>query len=235
MNFSILLAELFGTAILVFLGNGAVANISLEGSGGKGNSGVVALAWGFAVMIPAFIFGSTSGAHFNPAVTIAMSMRSGDWSNLPSYLIGQVVGALLGAMLVYLMFQKQFEITEDAAAKLGCFCTSPSIESKFHNFLSEFVETFILVLALMGMGNIPGLNSDVSYIIVYSVIAGMICSTNGLTGTAMNPVRDLCPRIIHQIFHVGPDSHWEYAWNPIIAPICGAVCAALFYVNFPWL
>lgn len=234
MNLSILLAELFGTAILIFLGNGAVANATLEKSGGRGNIGIMPISWGMAVMIPAFIFGATSGAHFNPAVTIAMCMKSGDWSNVPSYFIGQALGALLGAILVYVLFQKHFEATSDPATKLGCFATSPAIESKFHNFLSEFFETFILVVALMGTGNIPGLNSDVSYIIVYSVITGIIASTNGLTGAALNPVRDFCPRLIHCLFKVGPDSHWEYAWNPIVAPVLGAICAAAFYMNFPW-
>lgn len=226
---SALLGEFVGTAVLIFLGNGVVATVLLKGSKGENGGWIVITAgWAFAVTMGIFVstkFGSPA-AHLNPAVTIAEAVKSGDWSNALGFIIAQVLGATLGGTLVWLQYLPHWAITEDKGLKLACFSTAPAIRNPFSNFLSEFLATAIAIIALGSFGSIEtGLGPFVVGILVWSV--GL--SLGGATGYAINPARDLGPRIAHFILPISGKgtSDWSYAWVPIIGPITGAVLGAL--------
>lgn len=157
------IAEFIGTMLLILLGDGVVANVNLNKSGMKGGGSVqITLAWGLAVLIPAYIFGVASGASFNPALTLALAVDgSFAWSMVPGYLVAQFAGAFVGAILVYILFKGQFDATEDQKTKLGVFCTSPSIPNLTLNILSEAIGTFVLVFAIKGLANVPDIASGV--------------------------------------------------------------------------
>lgn len=228
---NIFIAELVGTMMLILLGCGVVANVTLNKSGMKGAGSIqITLAWGLAVLIPAFIFGGVSGAHFNPALTIALVIDgSVPVSLLPMYLGGEFLGAILGACIVFFMFQDQFDATDDAGAKLGVFSTSPSVPHVGRNLLSEIVGTFVLVFAIKGLpADAP---AGVGNILVFGIIVSIGMSFGGLTGYAINPARDLGPRIAHAILPIKGkgDGNWGYAWIPVVGPIIGAIIAVLLY------
>ena len=181
------IAEFLGTMMLIILGDGVVANVNLNKSGMKGAGAVqITLAWGLAVLVPAFIFGEASGASFNPALTIALAVDgSFAWSMVPGYVIAQMAGAFVGASIVYLLFKGQFDATEDPGTKLGVFCTGPSIPNTGLNILSEAVGTFILVFAIKGIGNVTGLSTGVDKLFVFGIIVSVGMSLGGLTGYAI--------------------------------------------------
>ncbi len=228
------LAEMIGTMILIYLGDGVVANVVLKKT--KGNNGgwmVITTGWAFAVAVPAFIFGATSGAHFNPALTLSLA-AIGDfpWSQVPMYITAQMLGAFLGATLVFIQYYNHFEVTDDKDGKLGVFCTGPAIKNSKFNFISEFFGTFLLVFAILGINAVPmanGLNTLAVGLLIW--VIGL--SSGGTTGYAINPARDLGPRIAHAILPVPGkrDSDWKYAWIPVIAPICGALVGAFAFVT----
>nr|WP_330373643.1 MIP/aquaporin family protein [Niameybacter massiliensis] len=225
-------AELLGTMILILLGNGVVANVNLNKSKGKGGGWiVVATGWALAVAIPVYIFGPISGAHFNPAVTIAnAAIGNFAWADVPMYIIAQMIGAIIGACLVFLHYLPHWKETEDKATKLACFATGPAIPSTIGNFISEFIGTFILVFALLGIGNtvmVDGLSPMVVGLVIW--VIGL--TLGGPTGYAINPARDLGPRIAHALLPIPGkgDSDWKYAWIPVVAPIAGGVVAALIF------
>ncbi|MEA5260032.1 MIP/aquaporin family protein [Arcicella aquatica] len=226
---SALLGEFVGTAVLIFLGNGVVATVLLKGSKGE-NSGwiVITAGWAFAVTMGIFVstkFGSPA-AHLNPAVTIAEAVKSGDWSNAFGFIVAQILGASLGAILVWLQYLPHWAITEDKGLKLACFSTAPAIRSAFPNFLAELLATAVAIVALGSFGTIEtGLGPFVVGILVWSV--GL--SLGGATGYAINPARDLGPRIAHAILPIAGkgSSDWSYAWVPIAGPIVGAIIGAL--------
>ncbi|MCI7238433.1 MAG: MIP/aquaporin family protein [Anaerococcus sp.] len=234
----IFIAELVGTFLLILLGEGVCANVSTRKSGMyNGGSVQIAIAWGFAVMIPAAIFGAMSGAHFNPAVTIALAIK-GDigWNTVPIYFLGEFLGAMLGALMVYLLFKDHFDDAseEDPVIVRGCFCTAPSIKNTSRNLLSEVVGTFVLEIALLGFGNVSGAAAvGVDKFYVFGIIVAVGMSLGGLTGYAINPARDLGPRIMYQIlpFKKKADVMWDYARIPVVGPIIGAILAVLLY-NF---
>ena len=234
------ISEFLGTAILIILGDGVCANVNLNKSGMKGAGAIqITMAWGFAVMIPAFIFGAASGAHFNPALTIALAAAgSFPWSMVAGYIIAQLCGAFLGACIVYLLFKDHFDATDNQAAILGCFSTSPSIRNIPRNFLSETVGTFILVFAIMGVGNVKGVGgAGVNYIYIFGIIVSIGMSLGGLTGYAINPARDLGPRIAHAILPIKNKgtSDWSYGLVvPIFGPILGGLLGALLFNAIPW-
>ena len=235
----ILICELIGTMMLILLGDGVVANVTLNKSGMKGAGSIqITFAWGLAVLIPAFIFGAATGAHFNPALTIALAVDGSiSWGVVPLYITGQLLGAFLGGCIVYLLFMKQFEATDDANTKLGVFCTSPSVPNTALNFLSELVGTFVLVFAIKGIGNVTGAGTvGLNYLLVFGFIVSFGMSLGGLTGYAINPARDLGPRIAHAILPIRGkrDANWSYAWIPVLGPICGAVLAVLVFAAIPW-
>lgn len=227
------LAEFVGTMLLIILGDGVVANVTLNKSGMKGAGSIqITIAWGFAVMIPAFIFGAASGAHFNPALTIALAVdKSLPWAEVPVYIIAQFAGAIIGACIVYLMFKDQFDATEDQGTKLGVFCTGPSVPNLPINIFCEIVATFVLVFAIKG---IPGATvSGVEKFMVFGIIVSIGMSLGGLTGYALNPARDIGPRIAHSFLPIKGkgDSNWGYAIVPLVGPIIGAILAVLVYMG----
>lgn len=234
----IFIAELIGTMMLILLGDGVVANVTLNKSGMKGAGSIqITFAWGLAVLVPAFIFGAASGAHFNPAVTIALALDGTiAWSTVPMYIIAQFLGAILGGCIVYLLFKAQFDATDDPGTKLGCFATGPSIPNAGLNLLSEIVGTFVLVFAIKGIGNVDGIAGGLNYLLVFGIIVSVGMSLGGLTGYAINPARDLGPRIAHAFLPIKGkgDSNWGYAWVPVVGPIIGGVIASVLYMAIPW-
>lgn len=227
------LAEFVGTMLLIILGDGVVANVTLNKSGMKGAGSIqITLAWGLAVMLPAFIFGAASGAHFNPALTIALAVDGSlPWAEVPVYIIAQFAGAILGACIVYLMFKDQFDATDDPGTKLGVFSTGPSVPNLPLNIFCEAVATFVLVFAIKGIpGTVAG---GVSNLFVFGIIVSIGMSLGGLTGYALNPARDLGPRIAHSFLPIKGkgDSNWGYAVVPLFGPIIGAVVAVLVYMG----
>ena len=189
-------------------------------------------------MLPAFIFGEASGASFNPALTIALAADgSFAWSMVPGYIIAQFAGAFAGACIVYLLFKGQFDATEDPGTKLGVFSTSPSVPNTGLNILSEAVGTFILVFAIKGMAQVPELNAGVGKILVFSIIVSVGMSLGGLTGYAINPARDLGPRLAHAVLPIKGKGSSNFGYGlivPIIGPIVGALAAVLVYGLIPW-
>ncbi len=229
---SVFLAELVGTMILTLFGCGVCANVLLEKSKGQ-NSGwiVITFGWGFAVAFAVYVTGKFSGAHINPAVTIGLAAAGAfPWSQVPVYILGQMIGAFLGAVLVYLSYLPHWKETENQGFKLGIFCTGPAIPSAGANFLCEFIGTAALLFGLMGIGAnefAKGLNP----LIVGFYIVAIGLSLGGPTGYAINPARDLGPRIAHAVLPIAGKggNDWGYAWIPVIAPICGGIAGALLY------
>ena len=228
------LAEFVGTMLLIILGDGVVANVTLNKSGMKGAGSIqITLAWGLAVMVPAFIFGAASGAHFNPALTIALAVdKSLPWAEVPVYIIAQFAGAIIGACIVYLMFKDQFDATDDPGTKLGVFSTGPSVPNLPINIFCEVVATFVLVFAIKGG---PAAAADVALnnFFVFGIIVSIGMSLGGLTGYALNPARDIGPRIAHSFLPIKGkgDSNWGYAIVPLVGPIIGAILAVLAYMG----
>jgi glycerol uptake facilitator protein len=227
--------EFAGTAILILLGNGVVACVVLKKSYGHG-SGYLAITagWCFAVLagvITALAVGSH--AHLNPAVTIGLAMASGTWSEVPAYIGGQFVGAMVGATLVWLHYLPHWSITEDPPGKQACFFTAPAIRHLPANALSEVIGTFVLVLVAAAISSThfapSGLPAGVGPIIVGFLVWGIGLSLGGPTGYAINPARDLGPRIVHALLPVAGkgNSGWDYAAIPVLGPVVGALLAGL--------
>ena len=232
------IAEFLGTMLLILLGDGVVANVTLNKSGMKGAGSIqITLAWGLAVMVPAFIFGAASGAHFNPALTIALAAEGSlAWGLVPGYIIAQFAGAIVGAVIVYLMFKDQFAATEDPGTKLGVFSTGPSIPNIPRNIFCEAVATFVLVFAIKGIAQVDGIAGGLSNILVFGIIVSIGMSLGGLTGYALNPARDIGPRIAHAFLPIKGkgSSNWGYAIVPLVGPIIGALAAVGLYNIIPW-
>lgn len=232
------IAEFLGTMMLIILGDGVVANVTLNKSGMKGAGSIqITIAWGLAVMVPAFIFGAASGAHFNPALTIALAADgSMGWDLVPGYIIAQMAGGFLGGCIVYLLFKDQFDATDNAGTKLGVFSTGPSVPNMPLNILSEAVATFILVFAIKGIGNVADCAPGLSNLFVFGIIVSIGMSLGGLTGYALNPARDLGPRIAHAVLPIKGkgSSNWGYAPVVIVGPVVGALVAVLLYGAIPW-
>jgi len=230
------IAEFIGTMLLILLGDGVVANVSLNKSGMKGAGSIqITFAWGLAVMVPAFIFGAASGAHFNPALTIALAVDgSMSWGLVPGYIIAQFAGAFVGAVLVYIMFKDHFDATEDAGTKLGVFSTGPSIPNTGRNIVCEAIATFVLVFAIKGLpADAP---AGVGNLLVFGIIVSIGMSLGGLTGYALNPARDLGPRLAHTVLPIKGkgDSNWKYGIVTLVGPVIGALIAVVVYGMIPW-
>ncbi len=232
------LFEFIGTAILVLFGDGVVASTVLKKSKGE-NGGwvVITIAWGLAVMLGVFIAGPYSGAHLNPAVTLGLAAAGTfSWSLVLPYIVAQMLGGFVGAVLVYAYYKNHYDATEDPATKLGTFCTSPAIRSYGRNFFNEVLGTFVLVfviLALATSGNTPeiGMGALGAFPVTMLIVAlGM--SLGGTTGYAINPARDLSPRIAHALLPIKGkgSSDWAYSWVPTFGPIVGGLLAAGLYV-----
>ncbi|MDR0757171.1 MAG: aquaporin family protein [Tannerella sp.] len=224
------LFEFIGTAILILLGEGVCANVSLKKTlGNRSGWIVVTFGWGFAVFVGAFIAAPYSGAHLNPALTLGLATVGAFKGNIAGYVVAQMLGAMTGACLVYLMYKPHFDAEENADAKLGVFATGPAIPHLFSNFMSEFIGTFVLVFGILMVG---GSKMEGPYPVAILIVAiGM--ALGGTTGYAINPARDLGPRIIHSLLPIKGkrDSNWRYAWLPVAAPVCGALAAGWLYLG----
>jgi glycerol uptake facilitator protein len=234
-----ILAELFGTAILIVLGDGVVANVVLHRTKGH-NSGwiVITAGWAFAVTIAVYCVNSISGAHLNPAVTIALaSIGTFAWSKVPMYIAAQIVGGFLGGVIVWLAYLPHWNATPDPESKLAVFCTTPAIRRPGANLVSEIVGGFMLVFALLAVlspGNfVPGsdLAKGIGPVLVGVIVWAIGLSLGGPTGYAINPARDLGPRMAHAALPIVAKgtSDWGYAWIPILGPTIGGVLGALVY------
>lgn len=229
---TVFLAELIGTMILIIFGAGVVAGVVLKGSKAE-NSGwiVITVAWGLAVTMGVYAVGNFSGAHLNPAVTLGFAfVGEFPWSQVPLYIAAQIIGAIIGAVIVFFNYLPHWEETKERDAKLAVFATSPAIRRPLSNMVSEVIGTAVLVMGLLFIGAnefTEGLNP----LIVGALIIAIGMSLGGTTGYAINPARDLGPRIAHALLPIpgkGP-SDWAYAWVPIVGPIFGGIYGAVFY------
>ncbi len=238
------LAEVLGTGMLILLGDGVVAGVLLTRSKAQ-NSGwiVITFAWAFAVFAGVIIAGPISGAHLNPAVTVGLAVNGAvPWAEVPVYIVAQMIGAFIGAVLVFLHYYPHWAATEDADLKLAVFSTGPAIRSPLWNFVSEAIGTFVLVFVIFAFANnasVMGTGTDTQPIGLGSLGALPVAllvlviglALGGTTGYAINPARDLSPRIAHFLLPIPGkrDSDWSYSWIPVVAPIVGGALAALVY------
>jgi glycerol uptake facilitator protein len=226
------IAEFVGTTLLILLGVGVNASVTLkESKSAQAGWLVVCLGWGIAVTLSIYAVGSISGAHLNPAVTLALALKgSFPWEDVPFYMIAQLSGAICGSALVYLQFLPHWERTSDQSSKLGVFATAPAIKHNLSNFISELLGTSVLIFALLFIGTnqfATGLNP----LIVGTLITGIGLSLGGTTGFAINPARDLGPRIAHALLPIPGkgSSDWGYAWIPVLGPLSGAIIAVWIF------
>jgi glycerol uptake facilitator protein len=234
---SIFGAEVIGTAILILLGDGVVAATLLAHSKAQ-NGGwiVITWGWGIAVAMAVFAVGQFSGAHLNPAVTLGFAtIGNTEWSDVPEYLAGEFVGAFIGALLVYLAYLNHWKPTEDPGLKLAVFCTAPAIRNTVANIITEIIGTFLLVFGVLAIfADAATADTGLGALLVGLLVFGIGLSLGGPTGYAINPARDLGPRIMHAILPIpgkGP-SDWGYAWIPVVAPIVGGILGALAFDAF---
>jgi len=229
-------AEFFGTAIIIVFGGGVVSNVLLTGTKGN-NSGwiVITFGWAVGVFTGVLIAAPFSGAHLNPAVTIALAIAAKfSWSNVPVYICAQVSGAMFGAALVWLAYKKHFDATENADYKLAVFCTAPNIRSYWFNLLTEIIGTYVLSLAVLYMAEPEVGLGALNALPVALVVLGIGLSLGGPTGYAINPARDIGPRIMHFLLPIPGkrDSDWSYSWVPVLGPCIGAILAAVMFLVF---
>ena len=225
-------AELIGTMILILLGDGVVAGVLLNKS--KAFAGgwiVISLAWGLAVFSGVVVSGPYSGAHLNPAVTLGLAISGATpWDQVPMYLVAQFLGAFAGATLVFLHYYPHWAETEDPGLKLAVFATGPAIRSPLWNLVSEIIGTFVLVFVILTLGkNTESLGPLAVALLI--VVIGL--SLGGTTGYAINPARDLGPRIMHAVLPIAGkgSSDWEYAWIPVVGPLLGGAVAAVIWMT----
>jgi len=228
------LGEVLGTAILILLGDGVVANVLLNRSKGQ-NGGwiVITTGWALAVAIAAYVTGHVSGAHINPAVTLGLAaIGQFPWSQVPSYIIAQFLGAFLGAVLVYLAYLPHWAVTDDAELKLAVFSTAPAVRSPGANLVTEIIGTAMLVLGVLGISHPANqLAGGLSPLLVGFLVWAIGLSLGGPTGYAINPARDLGPRIAHAVLPIPGKggSDWGYAWIPVVGPVIGGILGALLF------
>jgi glycerol uptake facilitator protein len=227
------LAEFIGTMLLILLGSGVVANVLLAKTKGN-NSGliVIAFAWAVAVFVGVYSSAAASGAHLNPAVTIALAYAEKfEWANVPLYIAAQFLGAMAGSALMWLAYKQHFDATTDTDAKLAVFCTAPAIPNVFYNLLTEMIGTFALVFGVLLMTSPQNSLGSLDALPVALLVLGIGLSLGGPTGYAINPARDLGPRIMHFILPIGVkrNSNWAYSWIPVAGPIVGGLVAAVVW------
>lgn len=238
-NSDVFIGELIGTAILILFGAGVCAAVTLNHSKAKASGWIViAFGWGFGVLAGAYIAAPLSGGHINPAVTIALAIDSGDWDQVGWYILGQMAGAIIGAVLAWLVYYGQFAANRDpdtSTPTLGIFSTIPELRNYWQNLVTEIIATFSLVLGILAFGLTEGLGMDIKkggtgslILIVSLLVVGIGLSLGGPTGYAINPARDLGPRIVHSLLPIPNKgtSDWSYAWVPVVGPLIGAAAAA---------
>lgn len=235
------LAEFIGTALLILLGNGVVANVVLTGTKGNGGGWImITTAWALAVFVGVVVSAPYSGAHLNPAVTIALAISGKfEWDQVPIYMLAQMLGAILGSFLVWVKYKDHFLATDDKGLKLAVFSTGPAIRNTLSNLTSEIIGSFVLLFVIfyfttaeiadtktpVGLGSLGAIP-------VMFLVWAIGLSLGGTTGYAINPVRDLGPRIMHSILPISGkgSSDWSYSWIPVIGPMIGASLAAVLYL-----
>lgn len=227
------ISELIGTAILILFGNGVVANVLLKHSKGAGGGWIViTFGWAMGVFVAVFVAAEGSGAHINPAVTVALALLGKfPWSDVPVYVAAQLLGAMLGSLLVWLSYKKHYDATEDPGLLQATFCTAPAIPHRFYNFLTEVIGTFVLVFAVLYIAAPTASLGALDALPVALLVLALGLSLGGPTGYAINPARDLGPRILHALLpipHKG-NSGWKYSWTPIVGPLVGCALAAAVY------
>ncbi|MBP1839868.1 MIP/aquaporin family protein [Formosa algae] len=241
---SILIAEILGTMLMILLGNGVVANVVLKNTKAAGAGWIeITTAWALAVFVGVIVAGPYSGAHLNPAVTLGLAVAGKiSWAVVPEYVAGELIGAMLGALLVWVFYKDHYKITDDEEGMLASFCTGPAIRNPLSNLMSEIIGTFVLIFVIfyiagpsldMGVEGAPqaviGLGSIGALPVAFLVwVIGL--ALGGTTGYAINPARDLGPRIMHSILPIKGKSDWGYAWIPIVGPVIGCVIAAYLYM-----
>jgi glycerol uptake facilitator protein len=236
-------AEIVGTFLLILLGNGVVANVVLKETKGNDSGWIVITAgWGMAVFVAVFVTMDYSGAHLNPAVTLGLAAAGKfAWNQVGTYILAQMIGAALGQSLVWLSYRQHYEATEGRDEKMATFCTAPALRGTLNNFITELIGTFVLVFAVLyatapnfavAEGVTPGLGA-IGALPVGLLVFAIGLSLGGPTGYAINPARDLAPRIMHTLLPIPNkrDSDWSYSWIPIVGPVAGALVAAgLFFL-----
>lgn len=226
------IAELIGTAIIIAFGNGVVANVVLNKT--KGNNGgliTITVGWSMAVFIGVYMAAASSGAHLNSAVTIGLaSLGKFDWAIVPQYLLAQLLGAMLGQLAVFIIYKDHFNSSEGFAQR-ACFCTDPAIRNPVQNFITEFLATMIFMLAVLFITKGEQALGSLDALPVALVVLGIGLSFGGPTGYAINPARDLGPRMMHMILPMKnkANTDWGYAWVPIAGPILGALAAGFIF------
>jgi glycerol uptake facilitator protein len=223
-------AETIGTAILIILGDGVVAGVLLARSKAQ-NAGwiVITFGWGLAVAIAVYAVASVSGAHLNPAVTLALAINGGiDWADAPLYFAGEFLGAFIGAVIVWLHYLPHWEVTDDPGLKLAVFSTGPAIRNTTANMISEIIGTFVLVFGILAIG---GPSAPITPLVVGFLVLAIGLSLGGPTGYAINPARDLGPRIAHAVLPIAGKgkSDWAYSWIPVVGPLTGGAIGAVAY------
>jgi glycerol uptake facilitator protein len=236
------IGEVIGTMILIILGDGVVAGVLLRNSKAE-NSGwiVITFGWGMAVAVAVYCVGQFSGAHINPAVTIGLAASGQfDWALVPGYIIAQFIGAFIGAVIVWLAYLAHWGETEDEGLKLGVFCTAPAIYNTPANIITEIIGTFVLVFGVSGIianaGAVGGeaatiIGSGLNPLLVGLLVLGIGLSLGGPTGYAINPARDLGPRIAHAVLPIAGKggNDWGYSWIPVVGPIIGGILGGVLF------
>lgn len=225
-------SEFLGTGVLILMGNAVVANVVLTKTFGN-NSGwiVVTFGWAIAVFVGVFISGAASGAHLNPAITISLAFKTGEWNDVPIYIAGQMLGAMIGSTLVWLHFKPHYDITDDPDNKLATFCNTPAINNMFFNLFGEIIGTFVLVFGVLFISKPFDTLGALDALPVALLVLGIGLGLGGSTGYAINPARDLAPRIMHALLPIKGkrDSNWRYSWIPVVGPIAGGILAVLLF------
>lgn len=231
-NLPLYFSEMIATAFFMLLGLSVCANISLKKSGMYGSGGILAACgWGFSIVSTVVIFAPLSGAHCNPAVTIAFWLKGNFAGHLViGYLFAQCIGAFIGASLVWLLYKDHLDDEDEPLRKLGVFATIASHDNRLRNLLSEMIATFALIMLLLSLGHLEPAGG-VALFFIFAGVSGGVMSFGGLTGYAINPARDLMPRLVHFLLPIKnkSSSQFSYAWIPIIGPILGAILAVLLY------
>jgi len=226
-------SEFTGTAMLILLGNGVVANVVLPKTKGHGGGWIViTFGWAMAVFTAVFISAESSGAHLNPAITIALAAGGKfSWASVPVYIAAQFAGAMAGAFVVWLAYRQHFEKGTDAGAMIAVFCTGPAIKSFANNLITEIIGTFVLLFAALHIKSKADYLGSVDALPVALVVLAIGLSLGGPTGYAINPARDLGPRIMHALLPIPGKQHsdWAYAWVPVVGPLIGALLAIFVY------
>lgn len=235
INMGIFTGEIIGTFLLIVLGNGVVANVVLARTKGASSGWIViTLGWAMAVFVGVFVSAKASGAHLNPAVTLALAMlKKVNWADVPQYVAGQIIGAMAGSVGMWAAYRQHFLATDDAVTKLACFATTPAIRNGFQNFLTEVIATFVFILALLFIIAPQSSLGALDALPVALLVLGIGLGLGGPTGYAINPVRDLAPRIMHSILPIGKkgSGDWGYAWVPVVGPLIGAALAAWVFMG----